>query len=216
MKLPPWSFSNLRDAENCLRQYHHKHVLRDVPFEETDAPRWGNSVHSAMETRLKTGAPLVDGFASYETFVPAKTNALRGLIEFKMGMRQDGTHCDFFDKVVWGRGKLDFALVNHEAHTAAIVDWKTGKLREDPDELEIFALLLKAKYPALQKIAGWYVWLKEMKMGRVYDLSDTNGKLANVKHRLSRIALAASTDSWEPRQGPLCGWCGVKSCEFRP
>lgn len=216
MKLPPWSFSHLRTAENCLRQYHHLYILKDIPFEETEATRWGNVVHSAMENRLKTGAPLAEDFKAYEPFVPAKSGRLRGLVEYKLGIRQDGTSCDFFAEDVWGRGKLDFALVDHEQHTAAIVDWKTGKVREDPDELEIFALLLKAKYPALEKITGWYVWLKECKMGKVWDLSDTNGKLAQVKHRLERVQHAADMDAFEPRQGPLCPWCNVKTCEYHP
>ncbi len=216
MKLPPWSATNLRDAENCLRLYQHKHVLKDVPFEETEALKWGNRTHKAMEDRLKTGTPLADDFKAYEQFIPEKSGRLRGLIEWKAGMRADGTACDFFATDVWGRGKVDFALVEHELHTACIIDWKTGKPREDPDELEIFAVLLKAKYPAIEKIVGWYVWLKEMRLGKVHDLSDTNGKFADIKLRLEKIAHAATMDEWTPKQSGLCPYCAVKTCEFFP
>lgn len=215
-KLPPWSYTNLRDADTCLRLYHHKHILKDTPFEESEASRWGNRVHTAMENRLKSGKPLADGMQAYEQFVPEKSGHLRGLIEAKLGILADGTACDFFAADVWGRGKVDFALLNMEHHHAAIVDWKTGKMREDPDELEIFAVLLKAKYPALERITGWYVWLKECRLGKVHDLSDTNGKLANIKYRVQKLQEALKMDAWPARQNPLCPWCGVKSCEFHP
>ncbi len=216
MKLPPWSYSMLRDADICLRQTHHKYVLKDLPFEQSKAAAWGTRVHSAMEARLKQGTPLVDGMQSYEVFVPPKSGQLRGLVEWWCGMREDGTWCDSRAPDVWGRGKVDFALVNHEDHTACVVDWKTGKVREDPDELEIFACFLKAKYPALEKISGWYVWLKEGRMGKIFDLTDTAGKLESIRARVERLGQAAAMDAWAPKQGPLCAWCGVKTCEFHP
>jgi hypothetical protein len=169
-----------------------------------------------MESRLKNGTPLPDGMAAYEAFVPPKSGTLRGLVEWWCGMREDGTWCDSRADDVWGRCKMDFALVDHENKTACCVDWKTGRVREDPDELEIQALFLKAKYPALTKISGWYVWLKESRMGKVHDLSDTNGKLASIRSRVDRLKHAAAMDAWEPKQGPLCAWCGVKTCEFHP
>ena len=214
MKLPPWSYTSLRDAENCLRQFHRVRVLKDIPFVETEASKWGNRVHDALEKRLRDGTPLPEDMAQYEPFIPAKTHRLRGLIEFKMGIREDASFCGFFADEVWGRGKLDFGLIDHDQHQAIIVDWKTGRPREDPDELEIFALMLKAKYPDLKVITGWYVWLKEKRMGKVHDLSDTNGKLASVKHRLQRIQQAADMDTWPPNEGPLCGYCAVSDCEF--
>lgn len=215
MKPFVWSATNLRDADNCLRAFEHKHILKDIPFEETVATRWGSKVHTAMEARLRAGLPLPEGMETYEQFIPPKTG-LRGLIEFKMGMKADGSACGFFDEGVWGRGKMDFGLINADAKTAAIVDWKTGKVREDPDELEIFAVLLKAKYPDLETITGWYVWLKETRMGKVHDLSDTNGKLANIKFRVEKIHHAMQMQAFEPRQSGLCGFCPVRTCEYRP
>ncbi len=53
-------------------------------------------------------------------------------------------------------------------------------------------------------------------MGKVHDLSDTNGKLANVKYRVEKLKQAAAMDAWEPRQNPLCNWCSLASCEFNP
>jgi hypothetical protein len=215
MKLP-FSYTHLRSAEQCLRQYHRVYVLKDVPFVETDAARWGTTVHRAMERRLRDGIALIDGMQIYEQFVPSKTGRLRGLVEYKMGMRSDGTHCDFFAADVWCRGKLDFALVEHDAKSACIVDWKIGKVREDPDELEIYAVMLRAKYPHIDKLTGWYVWLKEERMGKLHELSDTNGKLESLKHRVQRLAEVTALDHWPPQQGPLCPWCAVKQCEFHP
>ena len=215
MKLPI-SYTHLRSAELCLRQYHRLHVVKDIPFVETDATRWGTQVHEAFAQRLLYGTPLADGMHTFETFVPPKSGRLRGLVEHKLGMRDDGVKCDFFAEDCWLRGKVDFALVDHDSKSAVIVDWKTGRTREEPDELEIYAVLLRARYPHIAAITGWYVWLKENRMGKVHDLSDVNGKLAMLKYRVKNIDEASRLDHWPPRQGPLCKWCSVLDCELHP
>lgn len=215
MKLP-FSYTHLKSAEQCLRQYHRVYVKKDIPFVETDATRWGNTVHAAMEKRLLYGTPLVDGMQSYERFVPAKPDRLRSLVEYRIAIREDSTPCDFFDSSAWCRGKLDYGLVEHDNKSAAIVDWKTGKPREDPDELEIYAVMLRARYPHIEHIAGWYVWLKEGRMGKVHDLSDVNGKLEALRYRVGKIDETTRSDHWPPQQGPLCPWCSVKDCELHP
>ncbi len=210
MKIP-WSYSLLNTAENCLRKAHHIYWLKDLPREDSEALRWGIRVHDALEKRINDGKPLPEELKDYERFAaPLKI----GKAEIKCGIRQDGTKTDFFAKDVWGRGKVDAAFV--DANKALIVDWKTGKVREDPDELEIGAVLLKAMFPQIDKIMGWYVWLKDKKMGKMWDLSDTATKLPQIRERVARIEDAERTGHFPPQQNPLCGWCPVKTCEFHP
>ena len=77
-------------------------------------------------------------------------------------------------------------------------------------------MLLKAAIPTLTKITGWYVWLKERRTGKVHDLSDTEGKLENIRQRYARIEDAFATQSWPAQQNPLCPWCPVMTCSFNP
>jgi hypothetical protein len=115
---------------------------------------------------------------------------------------------------------LDVVLTpkNDCPSVALIIDHKTGKTREDPSELEFHATLLKTHHPELIIIKGWYNWLAQCRMGTVHDLSDTTKTFQRLKQTHDRIKYAFSlgADAFPPRQGPLCGWCPVKQCEFNP
>jgi hypothetical protein len=139
--------------------------------------------------------------------------------ELKLGMTDHMQPCDFFDPACFARGVLDVVLLPaHRPDGALIIDHKTGKVREDPGELLFHATLLKAHQSKLINIKGWYNWLAYNKMGVMHDLSDTDKTFQCLKQTHDRIKYAFSlgADAFPPRQGPLCGWCPVRQCEFNP
>ena len=196
----------------------HSYIARDVEREESAALRWGNKVHAALEHYLRDGEELpysMQHYRSLYTF-PAGYDVEA---ELMLGIRKDGSCCGFFDDDVWARGKLDVVLTCEQKPTfATIIDHKTGKVREDPYELEMHAVLLKAARPQLTSIKGWYNWLAACKMGRVYDLSDTNTVLGGMRWTRQKIehAFSLGAEAFPPRQSGLCPYCPVKSCEFHP
>ena len=172
--------------------------------------KWGNEVHSAMEQRISGGKPLPESMRHHEPL--AKPFADRGAkAEMKLAISYVGQPMDFWGKSqmqIFVRGKLD-CVVLHGAR-AYMADFKTGKRREDPFELEVGAMLLKARYPNLQTIVGTYIWLKENDVGKVHDLSDVNATF----RKCHGIAKDIEQDrTFEKRPGPLCSWCDVLSCE---
>lgn len=207
------SYSSLKAFEQCPRKFYHLYVAKDAPKEHSAELQWGNEVHSAMESRLRDGVVLPAPMEGYERFAtllddhPCK-------VELKLGIRLDGKACGFFDNEVWVRGKVDVSIVYD--NLAAIFDWKTGKKREDPDELEIFGVMLKALHPQLEKITGHYVWLKEGTLGGPHDLSDTPVKLAQVRGRYEKIVEALRFKHFPENETPLCGWCPIVNCRFNP
>lgn len=207
------SYSLLNSFESCNKKAYHHYVLKDVPYVESPEMQRGNEVHSAMEAGLK-GKPVEPKFELYAPMVQAllyQPAEDRGT-EKKLAIREDGSPCDFLAHDVWFRGKVDAYAIS--GTNAAVIDWKTGKVREDPDELEIFALLLKAKHPELQRITGHYVWLTTPKVGLAHNLSGTDAKLIELHRRMQRLKEAQSRQHWPPTQGPLCDWCRVRACEF--
>ena len=114
-------------------------------------------------------------------------------------------------------GLADVAVIN--GTTAYLADWKTGNVKEDPFELEVQAVLLKAKYPEIQKVMGQYVWLKEMRLGQLYDVSDMHGTWQQINHLVRLIENDLTRGEFDKEPGPLCGgkWgsCAVKDCEHR-
>ena len=49
MKQVSWSHSALKDYEGCPKRYQEVKVLKNFPFTETEATRYGNEVHKALE-----------------------------------------------------------------------------------------------------------------------------------------------------------------------
>ena len=218
MKTPVASHTFLDAYERCPKQAYHRYVAKDQPFEETEALKWGNDVHKAMEMRVGKKEPLPKEMAYMEPFAAPFDAYQHIAVEKKLGIDAFGVGCGFFDKQVWMRGKADVVvtvdIVN--AH-AVIADWKTGKRREDPRELEEHAVMLKASWPYVKTITGFYVWLKDAEMGLVHDLSDTEKTLARIRGTMARVEQTIKAGiEWPARDNPLCGWCSVKTCHYNP
>jgi hypothetical protein len=214
VKPPSWSHSSLADYENCEHKYFRRHVVRDVLKIDTPDLIRGRATHAAIESRLTDQEPLPERYGRLEAFL-FPIDAFQGEkhIEWKLGIREDGSPCDFAAEDVWGRGVLDVALVKDQI--ALLFDWKTGKTREDASELATHAVLLHAHRPQVTRITGHYVWLQESRVGINHDLSDVVVRLAAIRGRYEKIKLNMRNETWHKRQNPLCKWCNVIDCEFR-
>jgi hypothetical protein len=209
----PWSHSFLASFAICEHQAYRQYVARDIPYEETPALLAGRAAHTALEHRLRDGASLPRSEAARESLcLPIDRFAGEKHFEWKLGIREDGSPCDFHADDVWGRGVLDVALLDGE--TAMLLDWKTGKVREDPAELAAHAVLLRAHRPAIRRIVGRYVWLKTGELGAPHDVSDTPLKLASVRQTMERVKINMRGSTWQKKENVLCGWCSVRDCEF--
>lgn len=206
-----YSYTMLNTADTCLYRCYRQYVKRDIPYVETPEMKWGNEVHTAMEYRMG-GKPLPENMRQWEPL--AASFARPGArSEQKMGITREGKPTEFFGKDVFLRGKIDVTLISDT--TAFLPDWKTGNSKyESSFELEIQALMLKAANPHLTKIGGCYVWLKENRMGKPYDLSDVNSTWAQVNNKVEVIEDAMASEEWTKTRGPLCSWCNVTDCEF--
>lgn len=217
MKLPVLSYTFLNDYKNCPRKAWHKYVAKDLPkFVPTPEMQKGIDIHDMFKYALKqprvapTLPPQIESARPHLEAIFAVPGTR--LVEEGLAITSDGSPCGFWDEKAWLRGKIDTAIVKEPV--AFIADWKTGKCWEDPFELEVFALLLKAKYPPLNSIVGCYIWLKEGKLGKSYDLSDTMIKTWNNIVITHKIRIGKDIDKeWEPTPNKLCGWCPVTTCE---
>jgi CRISPR/Cas system-associated exonuclease Cas4 (RecB family) len=211
MKLPPASYSFLTDFRNCPRKAWHKFVARDLPRESRPAMDYGIAVHKAFEERLRANKPFPDDMKEFEAYaLAAEQGKGKMYAEEQLSIAGDGTPTDFFGEKVWLRGKIDFARINE--NVAVMLDWKTGKPNEDPFELEIGALMLKCTYRGLEIVRGAYVWLKEKRIGRMFDLSNFARTFNEVKTTMKAVEALPLEQEWPPTSNPLCGWCPVKSC----
>lgn len=214
-----WTYTLLDAYENCNYKGFRKYLApgdQKVPYVEGPAQAWGNLVHAGFEKRLSHGEPLPPEMEHYAPLVQV-LQAHNPVGEQKLGIRSTGAPCGFFECDDGdGRGKIDVTVL--KGNTAAIFDWKTSKKpREDPRELAIQALLLKAKYPHLTRIVGHYVWLETMQIGKPHDVSDTVTTWKRVQAMVANIRMKHANNFWPKNENPLCPWCEVpkNECEFR-
>ena len=214
------SYSFLRDLENCPHKAYRKYLVRDLPKEDSPELREGIIIHKIFEDYINGAS----GRLPVELESHAKPLTARGAqAEVMLGMTKDCQPAPFWNspsddvpegsppvEKLWLRGKVDVLVL--EPPVAFIVDWKTGKVREDPHELRVQALLVRANYPTVHRIRGCYVWLKTGCAGPIYDLSDLN---ATYHETIAALETAESYGAdWPTKPNALCNWCPVGDCRF--
>jgi len=219
MKKPPaaapWSYSRISSFENCPKQFYHTTVLREYPFEETEAMRYGTEFHKAAEDFIRDGTPISAKFAFAQPMLDALA-ARPGLkvTEQKLGLTAELKPCGFFDKDVWFRGIVDLTIVEDE--TCYIVDYKTGKSSRyaDPGQLELMALTVFAHRPEV----------KEIRAGLLFVIADDFVKATYHRNKRKELWLkwlakydgmdkAFESGVWNPKPSGLCKrHCPVKQC----
>jgi hypothetical protein len=211
LRLPAFTFTWGNCYRNiCPHQAYRRFILKDIPFVETDAMKEGTAVHTALEKRVGQGKVLPDEYRQWESFA-ACFDQLPVKVECKLGVTAEGRSCDWYDKKIFVRTKLDISFVNGE--TGYILDWKMGAVRENPFELEVQAVALHAANPQLRKIVGQYAWLRENRLGQMHDLSQTNRTWATICETVLDAQHDLDRGMFDKRPGKLCDWCDVKDCE---
>jgi len=206
MTLTPWSYTKLRAFETCPRKGRAQYISRELPYRESEAAREGNKVHKLLEDRVSEGAPLPAEYAWLEAFIPVKAKEDDILIaEPWLHIGEDGHPCKRTN--AWFTAKIDLLNIE-DMDLAVIIDWKTGKPWEDPDQLNVYAALVKAHYPYVRHWRGFYVWLKTKAIGEVHTLSPA----VSLRKMKERTATVDTSDT--PKKSKLCPFCPLERCEF--
>lgn len=216
-KVAPWSFSKIKAFEQCPKQFYHEKILKEYPFVETEAIRYGSEFHKAAE--LFVGEQ--DALPAKFTFARGALQALKDkrgkkLTERKLGITEDLTACDFYDKRVWFRGIADLIIVDVLADLAWVIDYKTGKSAKyaDKGQLELMALSVFAHYPQVKKVrAGLLFVISNDLVKDTYMEYDKGNLWTKWIGKYEDMKTAAEKDIWNPRPSGLCKrHCPVTEC----
>lgn len=216
-RVVPWSYSSLQQYETCPRRFHLTRILKKVVEPQTQALVEGNEVHKALELACAGTKPLPEKYAAHQKFVDSVQRAPgTKLYEFQFGLTEALAPCDFWDRNVWVRGKLD--VVTLQDKTARILDWKNGKRKVDIDQLRLFALAGFATWPYVETVKTGYVWL----LGGTIDPETFKREQKVEIHqdfaaRVFKMKRSMERDEWEPRPSGLCrDYCpvGRSLCEY--
>ena len=210
-----WSYSALTSFETCPRRHYEIKVAKSVTEPESEQLRWGNQVHKALELRAKDNKPLPTGMDQWEGLM-AKLVAAPGwtMTESQFALTKDFKSTHWFSQDVWLRCIVDFGKLNGLSVLA--LDYKTGKIKHDMDQLKLFAAVLMKVYPEIQKVVTGYVWLKDKKVTKEIFTRAQEADIWNAFiPRVSRLQQAHETDKWPEKPSGLCrAWCPVTACQF--
>ena len=219
MKPVSWSHSALKDYEGCPKRYQEVRVLKNYPFQETEATRYGTELHKAAEDYVRDGTELPGQFE----FIKPTLDALiakpgRKLVEHKMALTSWLETCDWMDSRVWVRGIADLIIVDDENLTAWVVDYKTGNNKyPDREQLKLMAMMVFKHMPHIRKVKAALLFVVKNDMVK-YSMSVDEAGPAwwEYRERVGRIDQALSANVWNPKPSPLCPWCPVTTCSSHP
>ena len=203
--LLPWSYTKLTTFERCPKLGRAKYIDKTLPYVESEAAKEGIRVHDAIEHYVRDGAALPKDLEWVTDFIPGKkyeddiicVERWFNFSEFGQPIHTKG----------WFTTKVDLLQIE-DGDIAWIIDWKTGKPWEDPDQLNVYSTAIKAHYPRVRHWRGMYVWLKERKVGEVHTLSPAK----TFDGLVERVKAVETGDI--ARKNKLCPWCELTTCRY--
>ena len=220
-----WSHTMLDQfLKNCPAQAAAERYYKTVKFQETEATKWGNRVHKAGENYLLN--PTAENAKILDSEEPRarkfddiilNTAAKDGgtlLVEKKLCVNDKWKVTGYFDSDAWGRGAADIALIRGE--TCNIYDRKTGKKKDDPNQLKRMILFMALHYPEIQEFKAANIWYKEdspIQSITPVRRSEVKEILLATIQDINRVKEMWDSETFVMRKSGLCrGWCSNKSC----
>ena len=208
-----WSPSKIMQFDTCPYQFAAQYYYKTLPYQETAATLWGTRVHAAAEDYMN-GKPVTDpeAFKVCERWV----KYLAGIpgtrfVEHKIGVDRRLQPAEW--DAAEGRMILDFGVLTEDGDLI-LVDYKSGKMKDDLTQLKIYALMMALQKPEAKKIIFKYIWLKDNKTtGGELTRGDMLPIAKDLLKKIERMKVAWDSEVFIKRQNALCkNWCGVLDC----
>jgi hypothetical protein len=99
---------------------------------------------------------------------------------------------------------------------AIIIDWKTGKVLEDPVQLLLSAATVFYHHPEVQVCRSVYAWLAEnAESDEIIHRKELPEMWNNLWERVEELQHAHATTSYPPKPSYLCRrYCPVVACPY--
>lgn len=213
MKPFAWSYSALTTYELCPKKYFHLYVQKDVKDSDSSFSADGKIIHDAMKKRVIDKVALPLNLRHYEKVAKRFADApgeKHG--EMRLAVTREFEPCDYFAPKVWLRVVIDLAIV--QDRTAIVVDWKTGKVKDDPTQMALNAAVLARWMPEIHLFKTLFVWLQSSNLTpKDYKPQEFVPVWNNLLPRVGKIEEARKTTTFPAKPNGLCrGWCPVKEC----
>ena len=204
-----WSWSRIECFEQCPRKFELQNIIKasNFKFIENETTKRGKRVHKDLENAL-LGQPLPEDLAHVKPIVDrilAKFPDVQP--ERKVSWDKDFKPTSYFntDRTMF-RAELDVLAVNGKM--AIIYDWKTGKVRDKPDQLRLYAAVIFILYPEVETVHTAFIFVDHQEIkDAIYHRNQFEKMWSNFEERADLILAAHEEGRWPPRKNYLCNWC---------
>jgi PD-(D/E)XK nuclease superfamily len=213
-----WSYSRLHGYEDCPRRFHETQILKNWGEERSEQLTWGDAVHKAMATALRTGTPLPTTFKIFQHWIDKVARTKGELLvedDCRWAITRQFVPTPWFSKTAWMRVMAD--AVKLDGNAALVVDWKTGKSANvDPMQLVITSLMMFLQFPDLLVVRSEFIWLQEddRTIQTLYR-HESADQWAEIIPRVLKMEKAFHAENFPATPNRFCkSWCPVRTCEF--
>ena len=211
-----WSFSHIKNYETCPFRYQQIDLLKNYKEEKSAELQEGFYIHDCMAKRINGKVPLPPGVPYEHWAVYAESGDGPTRAELKLAMTKHFTPCEYFDKIkkVWLRSVADTLRIwDNNCH---IIDWKTGKIKPDPEQLLLAGTCVMVHYPEVYNIKAEFIWLshntKTTLECTVDDIVNFWG--TTMFDKVNKLQEARNIEAFPKKPSGLCKrWCIVTECE---
>jgi len=198
----PLSFSRLSTFEQCPAQFDYLYVTRRVQSTMNEASEYGDRVHKLLEAKgngsLDETTLSLEGKQSLERWGPLVENITsrdgEKLFEHQMSVNRQLQPVDWFAKDVWIRSIADVLVVDGD--TAYCLDYKTGKVKENPTQLQLFAAMVFWHYPEVTNAT--------------YERRFLDALWRALEPRFDKVQEVIDLGVFKTKPSGLCPWCPAK------
>ena len=216
-KVMPLSFSRLSTFEQCPAQFDYLYVSKRVANQSNEHSEYGDRVHKVLEAKgkgtLDEGALSAEEKITLEKWGPIvdRITSQSGdkYFEHQMAVNRNLQPVGWFAPDVWIRSIADVLVV--DGATAYCLDYKTGKVKENPTQLQLFAAMVFRHFPKVETVKTSFVWLKfdEVTNSR-YERRFLDALWRALEPRFTKVQDVIELGVFETKPSGLCPWCAAK------
>ena len=216
-KVMPLSFSRLSTFEQCPAQFDYLYVSKRVVNQSNEHSDYGDRVHKVLEAKgkgeLDEAALSAEGQQTIERWgaLVDKVISRSGdkYFEHQMAVNRNLEPVEWFAPDVWIRSIADVLVV--DGATAYCLDYKTGKVKENPTQLQLFAAMVFWHFPDVQTVKTSFIWLKfDEVTNSKYERRFLDALWSALEPRFDKVQEVINLGVFETKPSGLCPWCAAK------
>lgn len=211
------SYSRLSTFEQCPAKFDYLYVSKSVRDMGSEASEYGNRVHEVLELygkgELDHDSLSLEGKQTLEKWgeLVDRINNKRGekYYEYQMAVDQGLAPCDWFSDSAYIRSIADVLVV--DGSRAYCLDYKTGKVKDNPTQLQLFAAMVFWHFPEVETVKTSFIWLMHKQTTDAeYKRKHLEALWNGLKPRFDHLVDTVDIGMFDTKPSGLCPWCPAR------